>query len=182
MNRYEQYDAAPRKPARYLRRGAVRALWVLETCPSVPVDAFVHLAGLSSQSGAYQQLARLRHAGLAIARRVDPGYLMGERPLGCWTITDEGRRILGLGDWRKPGDQEAVPRLCTSALAVLKRPPGESDAPLLLAMSRSCAMTSRVSRVSTPMRRRIRRIGRRDLEAGHVRVAADQLVTRRGSG
>lgn len=82
------------KRATRLRQGALIALRVLETCPLAPVDAFVHLAGLSSQSSAYQQLARLRHAGLAEPRRVNPGYLVGKRGLGCWAITDEGSRAL----------------------------------------------------------------------------------------
>jgi hypothetical protein len=38
------------------------ALRLLETCPLVPVDAFAHLAGLSSVGGAYKQLANLRRA------------------------------------------------------------------------------------------------------------------------
>lgn len=71
------------KCAPRLRHRAWIALNLLETCPFVPVDAFVHLAGLSSRSSAYQQLARLRYARLAEVRRLDPGYLVGERRLGC---------------------------------------------------------------------------------------------------
>ncbi len=73
-----------------LRQSAVIALRLLETCPLVPVDAFVHLAGLTSASGAYKQLANLRRAGLAEVQRVDLGYLLGERPLGLWKITKRG--------------------------------------------------------------------------------------------
>lgn len=91
--------------ARQLRTGAVRALRVLETCPLVPVDAFADLAGLSGKSSAYQQLARLLQAGLAQVRRVDPGYLVGERRLGCWTITDAGTRLLA--GVTKPDVQES---------------------------------------------------------------------------
>ena len=93
-----------------LRQGALRALRVLETCPLVPVDAFVHLAGLSVHSSAYQQLARLRRAGLADVQRVDPGYLVGERHLGCWTITDEGRRTLAAAAGRNPTERPVCRR------------------------------------------------------------------------
>src|SRR5258708_11649711 len=79
---------------RQLRNGALAALRLLEICPLVPVDAFVHLVGLSSQTSAYQQLARLKRAGLAEIRRAHLGYLIGERRVGLWKITDEGRQAL----------------------------------------------------------------------------------------
>src|ERR1043165_7477536 len=93
-----------------LRQGALRALSVLDMCPLVPVDAFVHLVGLTSQSSAYQQLARLRDAGLAEARPVDPGYLVGERRLGCWMIAEKGRQMLELAACPGPVGQEAIVR------------------------------------------------------------------------
>src|SRR3982074_3172319 len=77
-----------------LRNGALAALRLLETCPLVPVDAFVHLVGLSSWTSADHQLARPQHAGLAEMPRVNLGYLIGERRVGLWKITDEGRRAL----------------------------------------------------------------------------------------
>lgn len=85
---------AVKQSAVSLRGGALAALRVLQTCPLVPVDVFMHLAGLTSMSAAYQQLARLERAGLAEVQRVDPGYLVGERRIGCWTISGEGRRLL----------------------------------------------------------------------------------------
>src|SRR5438105_1013522 len=115
-----------------LRQGALRALSMLDMCPLVPVDAFAHLVGLASQSSAYQQLARLRSAGLAEVRRVDPGYLVGERRLGCWMITEKGRQMLGLAACPSPSRQDAAlgggrgaggphraPRISQSALPLL---------------------------------------------------------------
>jgi hypothetical protein len=72
----------------------------------VPADVFMHLAGLTSMSGAYQQLARLERAGLAEVRRVDPGYLVGDRHIGCWTLTEAGRRLFAAseaGSGARPG-------------------------------------------------------------------------------
>jgi hypothetical protein len=60
----------------------------------------VHLVGLTSMSTAYQQLARLAHAGLDEVRRVDPGYLVGERRIGCWMMTEEGRRLFAASEER----------------------------------------------------------------------------------
>src|SRR5207249_1212910 len=77
-----------------LRNGALAALRLLETCPLVPVDVFVHLVGLRSRTSAYQQLARLRRGGLADVRRANLGYLLGERGVGLWMITDIGRQAL----------------------------------------------------------------------------------------
>lgn len=114
--------------ALHLRQGAQSALRVLETCPFVPVDAFVHLLGLSAPSSAYQQLARLRRAGLAEVSRVNPGYLVGERPLGCWTITDAGSRVLHASDACKTGRAPHKPWRI-----------GEGDAPLLIASYRLLA-------------------------------------------
>ena len=140
MNTAKQDEAGPQRPARQLRQGAFSALRVLETCPLVPVDAFVHLARLSSPSSAYQQLARLRHGGLANVRRVDPGYLVGERSLGCWTITDEGRRRLRLAVGQKPGELQAVAqgRRATCGLHNRARIT-DSDLPLLIASYRLLA-------------------------------------------
>jgi hypothetical protein len=120
-----------------LRQGALRALSVLNMCPLVPVDAFMHLVGLTSQSSAYQQLARLRHAGLADARRVDPGYLVGERRLGCWMITDKGRQTLELAACARLVEQEAIVREGRGA----RGPHGlarisQHDLPLLIATYR----------------------------------------------
>lgn len=124
--------------ARQLRQGALRALRVLETCPLVPVHAFVHLAGLRDQSSAYQQLARLRHAGLAEARRIDPGYLVGERRLSCWTITDKGTRMLGLATG--PCEQEPFPQTRRGSRGPHRRVPiSHCDLPLLIATYRLLA-------------------------------------------
>jgi hypothetical protein len=123
-----------------IREGALIALRVLETCPLVPVDAFVGLAGLSSLSSAYQQLARLRRGGLADARRVDAGYLVGERRLGCWTITDDGRRILAQASVHRPGEQKAVAQGRHGPAVSHKRARiRDSDVPLLIAAYRLLA-------------------------------------------
>jgi hypothetical protein len=86
-----------------LRSGGLSALRLLEMCPLLPVDAFVHLTGLDSCSSAYQQLARLKRAGLADRRSADLGYLLGERRLGLWTITDRGRFVLRASRLQGPG-------------------------------------------------------------------------------
>src|SRR5438105_174792 len=86
-----------------LRSRGLAALRLLETCPRLPVDVFVHLVGLNSSSAAYQQLARLRLAGLAEVQRVDPGYLLGERPLGLWKITALGRLALDVAGVERLG-------------------------------------------------------------------------------
>jgi Replication-relaxation len=129
-----------KRPSR-LRQGALIALQVLETCPLVTVDAFVHLAGLTSLSSAYQQLGRLRCAGLADVRRIDPGYLVGERRLGCWTITDEGRRALaGALGRNNPGQQADMPPEkpgAGGAQSRLRIP--DSEMPLLIATYRVLA-------------------------------------------
>src|SRR5207248_6179797 len=104
----KQRGSVPGGPARHLRKGALRALKTLNTCPLMPVDAFVHLAGLRSQSSAYQQLARLQDMGLAEVRRVDPGYLVGDRRIGCWMLTEEGRRLLHLAADYEPTEQHAA--------------------------------------------------------------------------
>jgi hypothetical protein len=62
--------------------------------------------GLNSASGAYKQLARLKRAGLAEVQRADLGYLLGERPLGLWKITEQGQRAL---------DGAGLDRLCEHA-------------------------------------------------------------------
>jgi hypothetical protein len=107
----------------------------------VPVDAFVHLAGLSARNSAYQQLARLQCTGLAEVRRVDPGYLVGERRLGCWTITDEGRRTLAAVAGQNPTEHgPCVPQRRRGGRGPQKVPRiAVSDAPLLMATYRLLA-------------------------------------------
>src|SRR5205823_4486923 len=96
------------------------------------------LVGLSGRSSAYQQLARLRRAGLAEVRRVDPGYLVGERRLGCWTITDLGRRLLA--GVSAPRGQECVARSRRNARDWHRGARiGGRDLPLLIATYRLLA-------------------------------------------
>ena len=129
-----------RRPPR-LRYGALRALRLLELCPFVPVDVFGNLAGLKSPSSAYQQLARLRRCGLAEVRSVHPGYLIGGRRLGCWTITDRGTRMLGLTSQGRPEvELERVQRSTHCAHSGRTRSRvAESDLALLLAAYRLLA-------------------------------------------
>jgi predicted ArsR family transcriptional regulator len=68
------------------------ALATLGRCPSVPADV---LACLLSMAAAYQLLARLARAGLAEARPVELGHVLGGRPIGLWSLTERGRRQLG---------------------------------------------------------------------------------------
>lgn len=75
-------------------RSATAALRILQTCPLLPVDAFRYLAGFRSTGGAHGRLEKLRQAGLADVQRVDLGYLVSDRPIGLWEITEEGLRAL----------------------------------------------------------------------------------------
>ena len=79
-----------------LRESAFAALRLLEICPLMPADAFVPIVGLKSWTAGYQQLARLRRAGLVEVCRVDLSYLLGERRLGLWKTTEAGTRVLGI--------------------------------------------------------------------------------------
>jgi hypothetical protein len=100
----------------------------------------VGLAGLSSLSSAYQQLARLRRAGLAEVRRVDPGYLVGERRLGCWSITDFGSRMLARTSVHTAGVQRADAQGKRGPAGSRKRARiRDSDVPLLIAAYRLLA-------------------------------------------
>jgi hypothetical protein len=90
-----------------LRSGGVAALRLLETCPLLPIDAFVPLVRLRSFSAGYQQLARLRRAGLAEVSGVNLGYLLGDRRVGLWRITAAGIRMLRIaGDGTEAGSLE----------------------------------------------------------------------------
>jgi hypothetical protein len=75
-------------------RSATAALRLLKMCPSLPVDTVRHLAGFQSSGGAYGRLEKLRHAGLADVRYVDLGYLVSDRPIGLWDITETGLRTI----------------------------------------------------------------------------------------
>lgn len=70
------------------------ALQLLYMCPRLPTDAFRHLAGFASLGGAYRRLQTLRQAGLADAERTELGYLVADRPLGLWSVTENGLRLL----------------------------------------------------------------------------------------
>ncbi len=76
-------------------RSALQALRILHLCPLLPVDAFRHIAGFGSIGGAYRRLENLRRAGLADMQRAELGYLLADRPLGLWSITERGQRVLG---------------------------------------------------------------------------------------
>jgi DNA-binding PadR family transcriptional regulator len=67
---------------------------ILDMCPLLPVDAFRHIAGFRSIAGAYRRLKKLRRAGLAEMERAELGYLLADRPLGLWSITELGQRLL----------------------------------------------------------------------------------------
>ncbi|HYW87490.1 MAG TPA: hypothetical protein VFB50_06960, partial [Chloroflexota bacterium] len=74
-------------------RSAMAAMQILAMCPLLPVDAFRHLAGFQSIGGAYRRLETLRRTGLAEMERGELGYLLAERPLGLWSITERGQRL-----------------------------------------------------------------------------------------
>src|SRR5262245_50161420 len=69
------------------------AMQILAMCPLLPVDAFRHLAGFRSIGGAYRRLEKLRRADLAEMERAELGYLLAERSLGLWSITEHCRRL-----------------------------------------------------------------------------------------
>ena len=75
-------------------RSAIAAMQILEMCPLLPVDAFQHIAGFRSIGGAYRRLEKLRRAGLAEMERSEVGYLLADRLLGLWSITEHGQRVL----------------------------------------------------------------------------------------
>src|SRR5439155_4629084 len=102
-----------------LRRRTIAALRVLDRCPLIPVDAFRPIAGLRCPGSAYQVLARLRRAGLAEVRRVDLGYLVGQRRIGLWTTTEAGRIALRVVE-EASAHHTSVP--------VADRPPDERSA------------------------------------------------------
>ena len=81
-----------------LRDSGLAALRLLEMCPLMPVDAFVPIVGLNSWTAGYQQLARLRRAGLVEGCRVNLSYLLGERKVGLWKITKAGTQVIGIAD------------------------------------------------------------------------------------
>src|SRR5262245_3352459 len=87
------------------------ALRILDMCPLLPVDAFRHLAGFRSIGGAYRRLENLRRAGLAEMERAEVGYFLADRPLGLWSITEHGQRVLeavSRADW--PASDPRGPR------------------------------------------------------------------------
>ena len=73
-------------------RSAMAAMQILAMCPLLPVDAFRHIAGFRSIGGAYRRLEKLWRAGLAEMERAELGYLLADRPLGLWSITEHGQR------------------------------------------------------------------------------------------
>src|SRR5579859_4354699 len=125
-----------------LRQRGLESLRLLETCPLVPVDALVHLVGFRSTSAAYRQLARLRRSGLAEVQRADLGYLLGERRLGLWKITEEGRRTLQAVRVGQPAEGAIAGGMvpCRAGRLGMRWPcPREIDLPLLVAAYRLLA-------------------------------------------
>src|SRR4051794_34576837 len=78
-----------------LQTRALAALATLDRCPSLPADVLACLLGLRSRAAAYQLLARLAHAGLAEARPVELGHVLGGRRIGLWSLTEQGQQRLG---------------------------------------------------------------------------------------
>src|SRR5205085_7405181 len=117
-------------------------LRLLATCPLVPVDALVHLVGSRSTSAVYRQLARLRRAGLAEVQRADLGYLLGERRLGLWKITEEGRRTLQAVSVAQPAEGVIASGMVpyrAGRPGMRSTCPREIDLPLLVATYRLLA-------------------------------------------
>src|SRR5690348_13258936 len=93
-----------------IRLGTTRAaaLRVLNLCPLVPADAFRHLVHLRSAGGAYRVLRNLKDAGLADVQHVDVGYLLADRPLGLWSLTERGRRACDSARVRQIGHRSGA--------------------------------------------------------------------------
>jgi len=72
---------------------SLAALRLLALCPWVPIDVFACLGGGQPVS-AYQLLERLCRAGLADVQRLNPGHVVGKRPVRVWSITEKGRAVL----------------------------------------------------------------------------------------
>src|SRR5918911_5324570 len=90
---------------------STRILRVLDICPWVPIDVLVPLAGARTRVSVYQALARLREAELVQVRRVRPGPLAGDRPLGLWATTEQGRQALGAASPASPDETTARAKL-----------------------------------------------------------------------
>jgi hypothetical protein len=106
-----EHTELDRRP-RQLARTVEQALLVLHPCPFLPVDVFAQLMGLHSFGSAYKQLARLRQAGMAEVRRVDAGFLVCDRRIGLWSITQRGLAVqdaIGLTDGCKDVYRVRVP-------------------------------------------------------------------------
>src|SRR5918911_4120494 len=84
---------------------STRILRVLDICPWVPIDVLVPLVGARTRVSVYQALARLRKAELVQVRRVRLGPLAGDRPVGLWATTEEGRRGLPMAAAISPGER-----------------------------------------------------------------------------
>jgi len=108
----------------------------------MPVDVFVHLVGFSSAGAAYKQLARLKRSGLVEMQRADLGYLLGERRLGLWKITEEGRRTLQAVSVGQPAEGAIASGMVpyrAGRLGMRWPCPREIDLPLLVAAYRLLA-------------------------------------------
>jgi DNA-binding PadR family transcriptional regulator len=90
-------------------------LRVLDICPWVPIDVLVPLAGARTRVSAYQALARLRAAELVQVRRVPLGPLAGDRPLGLWATTEQGRQALARAAPASPDETIAQAKLLLGA-------------------------------------------------------------------
>src|SRR5438046_2755635 len=115
-----------------MRIGAqtVAALATLDRCPQLPADVMACLLGLCSRAAAYQLLARLARAGMAEARPVELGHVLGGRPIGLWSLTEQGRQRLYKQPrpWGGPVTAVTAYGLRTGPLARPRR----TDLPLLV--------------------------------------------------
>src|SRR5919199_2334204 len=126
---------------RRLGPASLEVLRLLEMCRCAPVDVLTSLLG-SGRVSTYQLLGRLRRAGLAEVRRVDLGYLVGERPLGLWSLTTAGREAVARLGAVVTGGWPARPGQLTDDLP--RRPrlgPRSRELPLVVAAYRLLAAT-----------------------------------------
>src|SRR5207253_846652 len=115
------------------------ALRVLNLCPLLPADAFRHLVHLRSAGGAYRVLGNLKRARLAEVERVDVGYLLADRPLGLWSLTEPGRRACASAHLTGIGHHSGAPERTLSIHEARSRALRRTSLTLLVATYRLLA-------------------------------------------
>ena len=130
-----------REPGSTIRlgRSTTEALRVLNLCPSLPADTFRHVLHLRSAGGAYKLLGKLKQAGLAEMERVEVGYLLADRPLGLWSLTELGRRATASAQQTRTGRRSCAADSTSSVLGARSRRRTRTNFTLMVAAYRLLA-------------------------------------------